>query len=116
MVETQNILNMKEITKYFKSMKQEGMTLVISTHQFEDVIELLDEISVLSKGTDVMAGEAWSVFGRSKELASTGIKPPIAISAANAFRQKGWPIPENVVSAEQLIDCVKSICEGGTGE
>ena len=106
----------QEVTGHLKSLTQKGITLLLSTHQFNDVAEMLDVVSVLAGGTDIMNGETWSVFCQVEKLEKAGIKPPLAVRAANAFRQKGWPIAKNSVSNDQLIRNVVDILNGSANE
>jgi len=78
----------------------------------EETMEWLDEISVLAKGKDVLAGDPGTVFKQIDSLAEFGLKPPLAVRAANAFRQKGWPIPEDAITSARLIDHLGVLLEG----
>jgi energy-coupling factor transport system ATP-binding protein len=102
----------REVSTHLQNLKQGGLTLVISTHQFEDLLAILDGISALSKGANAASGDPWSVFNRLEVLDDIGIKPPLSIRAANNFREKGWPISMEVVAQEQLIKEVKSLIDG----
>ena len=55
-------ISRKEITSHLSSLKKNGKTLIISTHQFEGVIELLDEISVMVRGKDLVHGTPGIIF------------------------------------------------------
>jgi energy-coupling factor transport system ATP-binding protein len=102
----------REVSTHLQKLKESGLTLVISTHQFEDLLAILDGINALSKGANAVSGDPWVVFNRLKALDDIGIKPPLSIRAANIFRKRGWPIPMEVVSHEQLIREVKSLIKG----
>ena len=102
----------QEVSTHLQKLKESGLTLVISTHQFEDLLAILDSISALSKGANAVSGDPWVVFNRLKALDDIGIKPPLSIRSANKFRKRGWPIPMEVVSHEQLIREVKSLIKG----
>jgi energy-coupling factor transport system ATP-binding protein len=99
----------REVTVHLQELKARGLTLVISTHQFEDLIDILDGISALSHGRNAISGDPWNVFNRSEILEKIGMKPPLSIRAANAFRKKGWPIPLEAVTSDLLIGAVKKL-------
>ena len=100
------------LSNHFGTIKAQGLTLVVSTHQLEETMEWLDEISVLAKGKDVLAGDPGTVFKQIDTLATYGLKPPLAVRAANAFRQKGWPIPEDVVTSTRLLGYLDVLLKG----
>ena len=99
----------RDISAHLQDLKEHGFTLVISTHQFEDLLTILDGISALSHGRNAISGDPWTVFNRSEVLEKIGMKPPLSIRAANAFRKKGWPIPLEVIASDQLIGAVKTL-------
>lgn len=99
----------RDVSAHLQELKNRGLTLVISTHQFEDLLTILDGISALSHGRNVISGDPWTVFNRSEVMEKIGIKPPLSIRAANAFRKMGWTIPLEAVTSNQLIDAVKTL-------
>lgn len=101
------------LSTHLRKLKAQGLTLVVSTHQLEETMEWLDEISVLAKGKDVLSGDPGTVFEQKDILAKYGLTPPLAVRAANAFRQKGWPIPEDAITSKRLIDYL-SVMLGGS--
>jgi energy-coupling factor transport system ATP-binding protein len=105
----------RDVSVYLQALKERGLTLVISTHQFEDLLAILDGISALSRGTNATNGDPWVVFNRMEELEKIGIRPPLSIRTANAFRSKGWPIPLEAITSDQLIGTVETILQGVVG-
>ncbi len=100
------------LSNHLRNLKSLGLTLVVSTHQLEETMEWLDEISVLAKGKDVLAGDPGTVFKQIDSLAEFGLTAPLAVRVANAFRQKGWPIPEDAITSTRLIDYLGVLLEG----
>lgn len=102
----------RDVSVHLQALKERGLTLVISTHQFEDLLAILDGISALSRGTNATNGDPWVVFNRMEELEKIGIRPPLSIRTANAFRSKGWLVPLEAITSDQLIGAVKNILQG----
>ncbi len=100
------------LSNHLRNLKSLGLTLVVSTHQLEETMEWLDEISVLAKGKDVLAGDPGTVFKQIDSLAEFGLTAPLAVRVANAFRQKGWPIKEDAITSTRLIDYLGVLLEG----
>jgi energy-coupling factor transport system ATP-binding protein len=104
----------RDVSAHLQDLKKRGFTLVISTHQFEDLLTILDGISALSHGRNAISGDPRTVFNRSEVMGKIRMKPPLSIRAANAFRKKGWPIPLDVIASDQLIGAVKKL-KGANG-
>lgn len=100
------------LSNHLRNLKSLGLTLVVSTHQLEETMEWLDEISVLAKGKNVLAGDPGTVFKQIDSLAEFGLTAPLAVRVANAFRQKGWPIKEDAITSTRLIDHLGVLLEG----
>ena len=100
------------LSNHLRKLKALRLTLVVSTHQLEVTMEWLDEISVLAKGKDVLAGDPGTVFKQIDSLAEFGLTAPLAVRVANAFRQKGWPIKEDAITSTRLIDYLGVLLEG----
>jgi energy-coupling factor transport system ATP-binding protein len=101
-----------EIIIYLKELKKKGITLVISTHQFENVIELMDRISVMENGRDLLHGTPDKVFANEKIMESSGIKAPLIMKIVKKLRDLGWPIPSEIVSLKDLEASISHIISG----
>lgn len=102
----------REVSVLLRKLKQRELTLVISTHQFEDLLAITDGINVLSKGTNAASGDPWIIFNQFDVLEKIGIKPPLSIRTAHEFRKKGWPISMQVVTQAQLIGDIRALIMG----
>jgi energy-coupling factor transport system ATP-binding protein len=105
-------LSRVEIAKDLEDLKKKGITLVISTHQFEDVIELFDRVSVLENGHDSLHGIPSDVFSDKKTLERSGIKAPLVIEISSRLRDLGWPISSDIVTLKDLENSVSSFVAG----
>ena len=101
-----------EITSHLSELKKNGKTLTISTHQFEGVIELMDEISVMAKGKDLVHGTPGIIFSDNSNLEATGIKAPLIASIVSQLRHLKWPISTEIVSLAELESSLSSILVG----
>jgi energy-coupling factor transporter ATPase len=101
-----------EIMNSLEELKKKGITIVVSTHQFEDVVGLLDKISVLEKGHDSIHGSPGEVFANEKVLESTGIKPPLTAKIVIRLRKLEWPISSEIVSLKNLEASISSCITG----
>jgi len=99
----------RELSNHLLDLKKQGITMLISTHQFEGVVEMMDQLSILAVGRDILHGVPGAVFIKSETLDKIGIKPPLTIRIAEKLREKGWPIPQGVFSPEAINQSLAEI-------
>ncbi len=83
-----------------------AMTLVLSSHQMEDIAALCDHVTVMLEGTTVSGGSAPEVFSQRERLQEWGLEQPIATQVAEALIARGWPLPAGIVDEDRLIDAL----------
>jgi len=98
-----------EIVAALQRLTAQGMGLVLSSHQMEDVAELTADMTVLRKGRTVLAGPTGQVFWQPDRLGEMGLEPPAATQAAARLFALGWLLPEDIVTAVQLE---RALCTG----
>ena len=89
-----------------------GATVIIVSHDMDDVARYAGRIIVFNEGHVVMDGSPDQVFSRAEELISIGLDVPKAAELALALRRRGLPLPQNIYSHEQLLSAVLSLKEG----
>jgi len=95
-----NICNYREKT---------GATVIIVSHNMDDVARIAQRIIVFSHGRIVMDGSAGEVFSRAEELLRIGLDVPHATELAMALRKKGIDLPQGIYTHEQLLDALLEI-------
>jgi len=101
-----------EITNHLMGLKKERLSMVISTHQYEELAGMMDRTSILADGKSMFVGRPGKVFTHKKMLEKHGLELPLAVRIAEGMRQKGWPIPKSAVSLPQLLDEMRLLTEG----
>ena len=85
--------------------KEEGITIVLVTHQMEDVAIYADNMIVLDAGRVVDEGSPRSVFRNQKWLQSIQLDVPQTVEFANAIAQKkGWEVEKPPLTLDELAD------------
>ena len=85
--------------------KEEGITIVLVTHQMEDVAIYADNMIVLDAGRVVDEGSPRSVFRNQKWLQSIQLDVPQTVEFANAVAQKkGWEVEKLPLTLDELAD------------
>ena len=83
-----------------------GATVIIVSHNMDDVARIAERIIVFSHGRVVMDGSAGEVFSRAEELIEIGLDVPHATALAMALKKQGLPLPEGIYTHEQLLSAV----------
>ena len=83
-----------------------GATVIIVSHNMDDVARIAERIIVFSHGRIVMDGTAKEVFSRAEELVEIGLDVPHATELALALKKQGLPMPEGIYTHEQLLQAV----------
>ena len=83
-----------------------GATVIIVSHNMDDVARIAERIIVFSHGRTVMDGTAKEVFSRAEELVEIGLDVPHATELALALKKQGLPMPEGIYTHEQLLQAV----------
>ena len=86
-----------------------GATVIIVSHNMDDVARIAERIIVFSHGRVVMDGSAGEVFSRAEELIDIGLDVPHATALAMALKKQGLPLPEGIYTHEQLLDAILEI-------
>ena len=86
-----------------------GATVIIVSHNMDDVARIAERIIVFSHGRVVMDGSAGEVFSRAEELIGIGLSVPHATELAMALKKQGLPLPEGIYTHEQLLSAILEI-------
>lgn len=84
--------------------KKHDITLVMVSHNMNDIARLADRVLVLDQGEIALAGTPEEVFSHAVELREIGLGVPHAQRMANELRELGVPLEENLYSPESLAD------------
>lgn len=103
----------REVVDAVRQLNQvEKITVIHITHYMEE-IEHADKVFVLSKGKLVFQGTPEALFARPEEkLREWGLELPQTVQLANALRQRGLRIPEDIIKSEQLVDFLDTAMRG----
>lgn len=94
-----------------KLNKEKGVTVILITHYMEEVIHA-DQVLVMEKGQVIMQGTPREIFSRVEELQEHRLDVPQITLLAHQLRQSGLPIPEGVLTREELTDILLKIRAG----
>ncbi len=92
-----------ELISNLKGLNRQGRTLVVSSHQMDDLAELCEDLTVLKDGKDQASGPAGNIFDQAEALHDWGLEPPEAAQLAGLLRRRGWPVPAGIYRAQDLV-------------
>ena len=88
-----------------KLHKEPGMTIVYITHFMEEAIAA-DRIILMEAGRIVMDGTPHKIFSQPEKVRSLGLDVPLASDLAERLRRGGWDLPQNILTDEELLQCL----------
>lgn len=93
----------QQLLEYILTLHQEqGLTLVLVSHNMELLAQICDRVCVISEGQVVMCGPPGQVFGQAHRLRELGLGVPAVTEALAQLRQAGLVGPgETALSVEQ---------------
>ena len=93
----------REVIKTVHALNRaEGITVLLITHYMEEAVNA-DRVIVMDDGRIVMDREPREIFSRVRELKSHGLDVPQVTELAFALREAGMPLPEGILSREELV-------------
>lgn len=81
--------------------RSEGITIVLITHFMEEAVTA-DHVLVVDRTKLQMQGTAREVFSQADKLMAMGLDVPVACDLAHGLRKKGYEIPEDCMTDEEL--------------
>jgi len=89
-----------------KIREQTGCTIVIVSHNMDDVARLSDRVFVMAAGEIVNTGPPARIFSDEEFLKGIGLGVPKATAFAGRLRRGGLEMPEGILSLEDLLEAL----------
>ena len=84
-------------------LHEEGLTVVMVSHNMDDLANLCDRVAVMSEGKLLMEGTPAEVFSRAAELTAVGLATTSPEHFANLLREGGLAVPHEGLATEDSI-------------
>lgn len=98
----------KMVINKILDLKNKGITIILITHKMEEVL-MAQRVLVLKKGQIVKDTTPSQLFSSTlEELANVNLYPPEIIQIIDRLKNKGIPIPTEIISSEELV---KFLCQ-----
>lgn len=97
----------RELMTLFKTLHQEGMTIVLVTHLMDDVANYADAVNVLEAGKLVMSGKPADIFQQVDFLESKQLGVPKITKFAHNLVKCGLDINPLPITIEEFSEALK---------
>lgn len=98
-----------EFLDLIASLHARGITVVMVSHNMDDLARLCDRILILKEGELFALGTPAEVFSHAEELHAIGLDVPAAQKLANNLRRAGFPLPEQLYDTATLANDLASL-------
>jgi energy-coupling factor transport system ATP-binding protein len=100
----------KDLLKWLMRWRgeQEG-TIVLASHNMEDLAQLADRVYVLVEGRMVLSGSPREVFSQSEVLTRHGLGTPLAVTVMHALRARGLPVRADAITIAEAAAEVEAL-------
>ncbi|WP_251631713.1 ATP-binding cassette domain-containing protein [Emergencia sp. JLR.KK010] len=99
------------VNKIVDMLVEQGITILMSTHNVDYALEWADEIVLIAEGKTLMHGTPVEVFSNDTILQQTNLKKPAAMELFESLVKKGilpadLPVPKSLKVLEEYISAV----------
>ncbi len=99
----------KEVIRTVRELNEkEKITVILITHYMEEVVNA-DKVIVMDSGKVIMEGTPREIFSRVEELKHYRLDVPQVTLLAYELKQKGFPIPDGILTIEELTESIEAV-------
>ena len=89
--------------------RTEGVTVILITHYMEEVVDA-DRVIVMDQGKVVLTGTPKEIFSQVELLRKHRLDVPQVTLLAYELKQKGLDLPDGILSPEELLQNLDTLC------
>lgn len=89
-----------ELTAIIHELHESGVTIVLISHNMDDVARIATRVAVLEKGRLAMLGTPREIFSRGDELERMGLDVPQTVQLCRRLRAGGLNVPDCLTGEE----------------
>ncbi len=86
-----------------------GTTLVIVSHNMEEIARLCDRVYVLADGKTILSGTPREIFGQPERLTELGLGVPQVTAAMQALRDRGLDVRDDVLTIDEAEEEIAAL-------
>jgi energy-coupling factor transport system ATP-binding protein len=96
-----------------RMLHKEGLEIVLSTHNMDEIAELADEVTLLKRGRVLASGPVSEIFAKSELMTEAKLVQPPAIKLAAVLRSKGWDLTEECITFSGIERFLSKVSKRG---
>lgn len=101
----------KQILAMIKRLQSQEITVVMVSHNMDEVVRIASRIVVISEGEILFNDVPSVVFQHTQELLDIGLDVPTACHIAHELRCQGVEVPEHILEIDQLAAYVREMLQ-----
>ena len=91
---------------FYKLNKEQNMTIVLVTHQMNDVSDYADHVIVIEAGNVVKEGSPKEVFSDASWLLEKQLGVPTTLAFVEKLKEKGWSTDKMPLTLDELAEAI----------
>ena len=91
---------------FYKLNKEQNMTIILVTHQMNDVSDYADHVVVIESGKVVKEGSPKEVFADASWLLEKQLGVPTTLAFVEKLKEKGWTTDKMPLTLDELADAI----------
>ena len=91
---------------FYKLNKEQNMTIVLVTHQMNDVSDYADHVIVIESGNVVKEGSPKEVFSEASWLLEKQLGVPTTLAFVEKLKEKGWSTDKMPLTLDELANAI----------
>ena len=91
---------------FYKLNKEQKMTIVLVTHQMNDVSDYADHVIVIESGNVVKEGSPKEVFSDASWLLEKQLGVPTTLAFVEKLKEKGWSTDKMPLTLDELANAI----------
>ncbi len=84
----------------------DGCTVILVSHNMEDMAEIADRIIVMERGKVVLQGTPREVYGQRELLENIGLETPAAMQFTKLLEERGISLPGSVMTMDETAEAL----------
>ncbi len=98
-----------DLLSRLQALHKQGMTMVIATHNMDDVAMLADQVYVLERGRVTLHGPTRRVLAQASRLQEYGLDVPPTVALMHNLRKHGLRVPSDALTLEEAERAIYSL-------
>ncbi len=88
-----------------------GVSILLATHNMEDIAQVAQRVYVLVEGRIVAAGSPREVFARRRFLQGLGLDAPVTIQVMHELRERGLYVRSDALTLDEAVAEIQRLLE-----